>query len=88
MCFSRDPMKQSQVIFSRKTIKANHAILFINGTPVVHTDIQKYLGIFLDTKLSLFNHFKISFEKTNKTTGLLRKLQLVLPRSSLLINHL
>ena len=39
----------------------------------------------LDAKLSLLNHFKTVFEKTNKKLGLFRKLQLVLARSSLLI---
>ena len=39
----------------------------------------------LDAKLSLLNHFKTVFEKTNEKVGLLRKLQLVLARSSLLI---
>ena len=41
--------------------------------------------MFLDTKLSFLDHLRITFEKTNKTKELLRKVRLVLPRSSLLI---
>ena len=72
-------------MFSRKRIKANHPVLFFNGNNLVQTDIQKHLGLLLDAKLSLLNHFKTVFEKTNEKVGLLRKLQLVLARSSLLI---
>ena len=72
-------------MFSRKRIKANHPVLFFNGNNLVQTDIQKHLGMLLDAKLSLLNHFKTVFEKTNEKVGLLRKLQLVLARSSLLI---
>ena len=44
--------KQAQeVIFSRKTVKANHPLLFFNENPVVLTDIRNHLGSFLDTKL-------------------------------------
>ena len=41
--------------------------------------------MFQDTKFSFLDHLKIVFEKTNKTKEFLRKVQLVLPRSSLLI---
>ena len=59
--------------------------MLFNGNPVVQTYIQKHLEMFLHTKLSFPDHLKTVFEKTNKTLGLLRKLRLVLPRSSLLI---
>ena len=74
-----------QVIFSRKRIKANHPVLFFNGNNLVQIEFQKHQGMLLDTKLSLLNHFKAVFEKTNKKLGLFRKLQLVLARSSLLV---
>ena len=63
----------------------NHPFLFFNGNRLVQIDIQKHLGMLLDTKLSLFDHFKSVFEKRNKKVGLLCKLGLVLARSSLLI---
>ena len=74
-----------QVIFSRKRTKANHPVFFFNGNNLVQIEFHKHLGMLLDSKLSLLNHFKNVFEKTNKKLGLFRKLQLVLARSSLLI---
>ena len=70
---------------SRKRIKANHPVLFFNGNNLVQIEFHKYLGMLLDIKLSLLNHFKTVFEKTNKKLGHFRKLQLVLARSSLLV---
>ena len=53
MSFNPDPTKQAEeVVFSGKTMKLNHPLLFFNGNPVVQTDIQRHLGMFLDTKLS------------------------------------
>ena len=40
--------------------------------------------MFLDTKLDFQEHLKSIFSKVNKTTGLLRKLHHILPRSPLL----
>ena len=73
MSFGPDPTKQAKkVIISRETIKLNHPLLFCNGNPVVQTDIQKHLGMFLDTKLRIFDHLKTRYEK--KIIALLCKL--------------
>ena len=45
---------------------------------------QKHLGIILNTKLNFQEHIKNILTKDNKTIGLLRKLQNILPRASLL----
>ena len=54
MSFNPEPTKQAQeVIFSRKTAKKIHPKTFFNNIPVVKAGSQKYLGLHLDSKLSL-----------------------------------
>ena len=84
MSFNPDPTKQAQkVIFSRKTKKSSHPPLVFNNANVCHTASQKHLGIILDSQLMFETHLKTVTTKINKTIGLLRKLQNVLPRSAL-----
>ena len=45
---------------------------------------QKHLGLHLDSKLSFDIHIKTILTKVNRTIGLLRKFQQVLPRKSLI----
>ena len=45
---------------------------------------QKHLGIILDSKLTLEDHYKTVLSKKNITIGLLRKLQNLLPREALI----
>ena len=45
---------------------------------------QKYLGLHLDSKLYISIHIKTILTKVNRTIGLLRKFQQVLPRPSLI----
>ena len=40
--------------------------------------------MFLDTKLNFSERLRNIFQKTNKTTGLLRKIQVLLPRAPLI----
>ena len=40
--------------------------------------------MFLDSKLNFIEHLKTIFQKTNKTIGLLRKLQTLVPRAPLI----
>ena len=52
MSFNLDVDKQAQeVIFSRILQKSNHPSLTFNGTSVTQSEIQKLLGMFLDSKL-------------------------------------
>ena len=84
MSFNPDPTKQAQeVIFSRKKKKINHPDIFFNNSPVVQSQSQKHLGMFLDIKLDFSEHFNNVLNKINKTIGLLRKLRFSLPRSAL-----
>ena len=85
MIFNPDVSKQAQeVVFSRKAIAINHATAYFNNGPAIRENFQKYLGLFLDFKLNFSNHIN---EKNNKATNginVIRKMNLSLPRSSLL----
>ena len=85
MSFNPDPNKQAQeLIFSCKVQTTNHLPLFFNENVVPKNTLQKHLGMFLDSKLNFSEHLKTIFQKTNKTIGLLRKLQTLLPRAPLI----
>ena len=84
MSFNPDPTKQAQeLIFSRKTSKKIHPNIFFNNISVSKADFQKHLGLHLDSKLTFDIHIKTILTKVNRTIGLLRKFQQVLPRPSL-----
>ena len=78
MIFNPDPLKQAQeIVFSRKAHERNHENVYV---PVIRENIRKHLGLFLDSKLDYIN------EKIKKTKGVnvMRKMNLLLPRSSML----
>ena len=82
MSFNTDPSKQAQkVIFSRKTKKLPLPSLVFNNNNVLQTSSQKHLGVTLDVSLEHLNNV---LNKVNKTIGLLRKLQNLLSRSTLI----
>ena len=85
MSFSTDPSKQAQeVIFSQKLKKVTHLPLVFNNANVSQYKSRKHLGIILDSKLTFEDHYKTVLSKTNRTIGLLRKRQNLLPREALL----
>ena len=85
MNFNSDLTKQAQeVFFSRKTKKLPHPPLVLNNANVTQPIYQKHLGIILDSKLRFENHINMVTTKINKTIGLLRKLQNLLPRTALI----
>ena len=66
MIFNPDASKQAQeIVFSRKANASNHATVYFNNVPVIRDNIQKHLGLFLDSKLSFFDHIN---EKIKKAT--------------------
>ena len=84
MSFNPDPSKQAQeVIFSRKRQNPNHDSIYFNNNLVNQVHSQKHLGMHLDAKLNFENHLDNIMSTVAKTIGLLRKLQAVLPRPSL-----
>ena len=85
MNLNPDPTKQAQeVIFSRKIKKLPHLPLVFNNTNVTQSIYEKNLGVILDPKLTFENHINMVTTKINKTIGLLRKLQNLLPRTNLI----
>ena len=58
MIFNPDVSKQAQeIVFSRKANAGNHKTVYFNNVPVIRKNIQKHLGLFLDSKLSfLWSH--------------------------------
>ena len=85
MSFNPDPNKLAQeVIFSRKLKKVAHRLLVFTNANVSQCKSQKHLGIILDSKLTFEDYYKTVLSKTNRTIGLLRKLQNLLPREALI----
>ena len=85
MSFNPDSNKQAQeLIFSRKMQTTNYPPFFFNENVVPKITLQKHLVTFLDSKLNFSEHLKTIFQKTNKTIGLLRKIQTLLPRAPLI----
>ena len=75
MSFNPDRSKQAQeVIFSRKTSIQSHPVLTFDNNPV----------IILDEKLNFKEHLKEKMSKAYKGIAVLRKLQNIIPRNSLL----
>ena len=77
--------KQAQeVIFCKKLKNVSHPPLVFNNANVSSWKSQKYLGILLDSKLTFEGHCKAILSKTNRTIGLLRKLQGLRSRTALI----
>ena len=85
MIFNPDLSRQVQeVIFSGTIKKLLHPTLLFNNIPLNNSLFQKHLGLTLDIKLNFGEDIKIISKNVNKTMGLLRKFQQILPSSSLL----
>ena len=85
MSFNPDVSKQAQeVVFSRKGITTIHATVYFNNDPVIRENFQKHLGLFLDSKLNFSGHINEKIKKANKGINVIRKMNLSLPRCSLL----
>ena len=85
MSFNPDLTKQAQeIIFSRKKTDASHPSLYFNNTQIQRQSVQKHLGLFLDEKLSFLEHIDVKIKKATVGINLMRKLNRLLPRSSLI----
>ena len=84
MLFNPDVTKQAQEeIFSHKSNKTDHPVVYFNEAPVTKASFQKHLGIYLDEKLNFNNHIKEKIAKANNGIGITCKLSHLLPRESL-----
>ena len=85
MKFNPDPNKQAQgITFIKKKIASMQPVVHFDNRPVKSTQINKYLGMMLDSNLSYEHHIKSILNKVNKTIGLSRKFQSVPSRHSLI----
>ena len=85
MSFNNDPSEQAQEVFlSRKIQKTCHPSIYFNNKSVKQDLSLKHLGMILNSKLNFQEHLKNILNKVNKTIGLLRNLQNILPRGPLL----
>ena len=73
-----------RLFFSRKGITTNHATVYFNNHPVIRENFQKHLGLFLDSKLNFSSHINEKIKKATKGINVIRKVNLSLPRPSLL----
>ena len=85
MPFNPDITKQAQeIIFSRKKNDTSHPSLYFNNARLQRQSVQKHLGLSLDEKLSFLEHIDVKLKKATVGVNLMLKLNLLLPRSSLL----
>ena len=85
MLFNPDRSKQAQeVIFSRKTLIQSHPVLTFSNSSVIKATLQKHLGLILDEKVNFKEHMKEKMSKAYKGIALLRKLQSINLRNTLL----
>ena len=85
MIFKPDALKQAQeIVFSRKANASNHETVYFNNVPAISENIQKHLGLFLNSKLNFFDRINEKIKKAAKGVSVIRKMNLLLPRSSLL----
>ena len=86
MLFNPDKTKQEQeIIFSRKKNDTSHPSLYFNNAWIQQQSGQKHLDFFLDEKLSIVEHIDVKIKKATVGVNLMRKLNLLLPCSSLII---
>lgn len=84
MNFNSDPAKQAYKKFQYKYPKKKKNLLFFNQSSVIPTTSQKHFGMVLGSQHDFKKHLQNTLNKVSKITSLPRKLQKVLPRSSLL----
>ena len=88
LIFNPDASKQAQeIVFCRKANASNHETVYFNNVPVIRENIQKHLGLLFDSKLSFFDHINEKIKKTTKGVNVIRKMNLLLPRSLSLTIH-
>ena len=88
MSFNPDPSKEAHdVIFNSKVNKDSHPLSTSNNNIAYQTTSKNHLGTILDNCESFEEYPKLIFSKINKTVGLLRKLQCLILRSTLLTKY-
>ena len=84
MLFNPDLTKQAQEIFSRKKTDTSYPSFYFDNAQIQRQSVQKHLDLFLDEKLSFLEHIDVKIKKATAAINLMRKLNRLLPRSSLM----
>ena len=85
MIFNPDALKQAQeIVSSRKANASNHGTVYFNNLRLIRENVQTNPGLFLDSKLNFFDHINLKILKATKGVNVVRKMNLLLPCSSLL----
>ena len=73
MSFNPDHTKQAQevIFFAERLFRKFILKYFFSDIPVSTANSQKYLGLYLDSKLYFSIHIKTILTKVNRTIGLL-----------------
>ena len=88
MSFNPDSSRQAhEFVSGRKFNKDSHSTLTFNNNIVHQGASHKHLVIILDNRLSFEEQLALVFTIINKTIGLIRKLQCLIPGSALLTMH-
>ena len=73
MSFNPDATKQAeQVIFSSKSIKAVHPLIYFSNSAVVTVPHHKHIGLVLDESLTFAEHIKEAVIKARRDMGIIR----------------
>ena len=84
MLFNPDPIKPvEEVLFSRKNQMQNHPAIYLNNVQVERSSYQKHRGIIFDEKRNFKQHIDSTISKVNKGIAVIKKLQHISPRKSL-----
>ena len=79
--FNQDVSKQAQeVAVSSKAVAINHASVYFSNILVIRENFQKYLDLFLDSKLNFFDHVNEKIKKGTKGINFFRKMDFLLQR--------
>lgn len=86
--FKSDLCQQAQIICARANVSSIPSIS-CNTVPVLllycyQRKYQKQLGLYLEDKLSVYDHFNSKLSKANKANGILKRFLNIYPKSSLL----
>ena len=75
--------KAQEIIFIRKKNDTSHPSLHLDNARIQRQSVQKHVGLILDKKLLFLEHIDVKIKKATVDVSLIRKLNILLPRSSL-----
>ena len=81
--FQSQPKQTSPRSYFRQKLKEVLQTPLVFKYNATHCKSQKHLSIILDSKLTFEKHYEMILSKTNRTVGILRKLQNLLPMEAL-----